>query len=306
MIDFTGGIVERIEFSEVASQDAQLNLFKVIRKALERGSLVGAFIVKDSTINYKRIGLNDGHAYSLTASSILEIKSKLYPILRIKNPHGNSHEWNGLFSDESLAWKLIPEKIQKEMDVKFEDDGEFFMTIFDFLEHFDGIEICHISFDVLVSNEAHKVWNLSSFESIGCESASCNPEIIINLTDPDEDDDDDFCTTVIALMLKNRRNLKGPRKVPLKFDMFELNDNQVKLNFLGSDFIESNDAVATCNLCDHGEVCVRLRLLPGFYVIKPQIKSSKKEEFILRIVTESPKVRAATSVIRKVNKCDAT
>ena len=47
------------------------------------------------------------------------------PMIRVRNPWGNEHEWKGAFSDESEEWNFIPEDQREEMGLTFSHDGEF-------------------------------------------------------------------------------------------------------------------------------------------------------------------------------------
>lgn len=98
MVDFTGGIVERYNLKRAPN-----NLFKIIKKSYEKGSLMGASIFRDTLqTDYKRSkGLFDGHAYAVTKIMEVDVenenpgKSVQQIIIRIKNPWSDHNEWNG-------------------------------------------------------------------------------------------------------------------------------------------------------------------------------------------------------------------
>ena len=46
-------------------------------------------------------------------------------LVRIRNPWGNEHEWNGAWSDNSCEWQAIDDVQRKEMGLVFAHDGEF-------------------------------------------------------------------------------------------------------------------------------------------------------------------------------------
>ena len=93
------------------------------------------------------------------------------------------------------------------------------MSIKDFLQFFDSMEICNISPAQFCEDETFG-WHENHFEGTwiagesagGCrnfaETFATNPQFIITLEDSD-DDDDDFCTCIISLMQKGSRKKKA-------------------------------------------------------------------------------------------------
>ena len=57
-----------------------------------------------------------------------------FPLVRIRNPWGNEAEWNGPWSDGSEEWNYVPEEEKEIQGIVFDDDGEFFMSIDDFVK----------------------------------------------------------------------------------------------------------------------------------------------------------------------------
>ena len=84
------------------------------------------------------VGLIRGHAYSITKVCKAKIdtgfRKKEYPLVRIRNPWGNEAEWNGAWSDGSEEWNFVPAEEKTAQGIVFEDDGEFFMSIEDFIK----------------------------------------------------------------------------------------------------------------------------------------------------------------------------
>ena len=146
-------------------------------------------------------------------------KSGSFPLVRIRNPWGNEAEWNGAWSDGSDEWLFVPEEEKIKHGIVCEHDGEFFMSIKDFLQFFDSMEICNISPAQFCEDETFG-WHENHFEGTwiagesagGCrnfaETFATNPQFIITLEDSD-DDDDDFCTCIISLMQKGSRKKKA-------------------------------------------------------------------------------------------------
>ena len=81
------------------------------------------------------LGLITGHAYSIL-KMVLTKDGKRF--VQIRNPWGE-HEWTGRYCDSSDMW--TPD-LMKEVGYENEDDGSFFMLWEDFVQWFEGIEVC--------------------------------------------------------------------------------------------------------------------------------------------------------------------
>lgn len=172
-------------------------------------------------------GLVRGHAYSVTKVIKAEIdtgrKKGLFPLIRLRNPWGNSAEWNGDWSDGSRAWTFIPQEEKLRMGLVFEHDGEFYMSRRDLMTHFESLEICHLSPDTMglsMESNEHIYWNNENVDGSwkrGITAGGCrnylgtfemNPQYLTVLEDTDEDDDE-MCTIIIGLMQKGSRRRKA-------------------------------------------------------------------------------------------------
>uniref|UniRef100_A0A8C8S4X7 Calpain catalytic domain-containing protein n=1 Tax=Pelusios castaneus TaxID=367368 RepID=A0A8C8S4X7_9SAUR len=151
-VDFTGGVGESYQLKMPNPE-----LLKIIRTAVQRRSLMGAYI----NVSEQRIspGLVKGHAYSVT--SVLDHRGKKLKLLRLRNPWGQV-EWNGRWSDYSPLWTELGPQIRERLQVR-KEDGEFWMQMDDFLRYFDALEICSLTPD-LQSEEKGICWNVNSFQ----------------------------------------------------------------------------------------------------------------------------------------------
>lgn len=207
--------------------------------------------------------------------------------------------FSGPFSDNSKEWKKIPEHIIKQMRVKFQEDGEFYMLLSDFLRHFDIIELCHMSPDPADGAVTKFKWNLSTYEGQWRSGHSQN--ILIKLVDPDEDDDLDYCTIVVGLMQKNRRSM-GVGQAPIKFNIFKVNSGNSKKMLAGNECFENLQPAGSTKFEAYREVCARFKLPPGYYVVIPQTQAMAEGEFLLRIFSEAkPGAIVQQSVIVRAN-----
>ncbi|KAF5279505.1 hypothetical protein FQA39_LY05615 [Lamprigera yunnana] len=308
MEDFTGGVTEMYELNA-----APPNLFKIVLKAYERGSLMGASLEPDPGVLEAETpeGLIRGHAYSITRVKYVDIQTPhtvgKIPLLRLRNPWGNEMEWNGAWSDKSPEWRFIPDHEKENLGLTFDSDGEFWMSYKDFQKHFDRLEICNLTPDSLTEEEISqgdkKQWEMSVFEGEwvrgvtagGCrnnlETFCHNPQYRITLTDVDEDDDENKCTVIIALMQKNRRLKRqqvGMEFLTIGFAVYYLPNPNAAPKPLNLNYFKYNASVARSpSFINLREVSCRFMLPPGTYCIVPSTFDPNEEgEFLLRVFSE--------------------
>ncbi|KAI4875312.1 hypothetical protein NFI96_022582 [Prochilodus magdalenae] len=300
MEDFTGGVTEFYEMKEAPKE-----LYKIMKKALERGSLMGCSI--DSLVPARfetrtATGLVKGHAYSVTAvdeckqNSQKESKVRL---VRLRNPWGQV-EWNGAWSDNSKEWGTISKSEKDKLQHQNAEDGEFWMSFDDFKKNYTKLEICNLTPDALDDDKLHK-WTVSVNEGRwvrGCSAGGCrnypdtfwtNPQYRLRLLEEDDDPEDNevACTFVVALMQKNRRKERklGANLFPIGFSIYEMHGNKQHMQ---KDFFMLNSSKARSKAyINLREVTQRFRLSPGEYVIVPSTYEPHQEgEFILRVFSE--------------------
>jgi len=69
-------------------------------------------------------------------------------LLHLRNPWGHK-EWNGDWSDNSNLWT---EELKKKFHLVSSDDGEFYMSLPDFVKFFKRSYVCHIMYDCNIKN----------------------------------------------------------------------------------------------------------------------------------------------------------
>uniref|UniRef100_A0A673JSD3 Calpain-3 n=1 Tax=Sinocyclocheilus rhinocerous TaxID=307959 RepID=A0A673JSD3_9TELE len=296
MEDFTGGVTEFYEMKEAPKE-----LYKIMLKALERGSLMGCSI--DSLVPARfetrtTTGLVKGHAYSVTAveecKQSQQKESKVH-LVRLRNPWGQV-EWNGPWSDNSKEWETISKGEKEKLQQQNAEDGEFWMSFEDFKKNYTKIEICNLTPDALEDNKLHK-WTVSVNEGRwvrGCSAGGCrnypdtfwtNPQYRLRLLEEDDDPEDDevACTFVVALMQKNRRKERklGANLFTIGFSIYEMHGN--KQHMQKEFFVSSTSKARSRAYINLRELTQRFRLSPGEYVIVPSTYEPHQEgEFILR------------------------
>uniref|UniRef100_A0A8B9JI94 Calpain-3 n=1 Tax=Astyanax mexicanus TaxID=7994 RepID=A0A8B9JI94_ASTMX len=300
MEDFTGGVTEFYEMKEAPKE-----LYKIMKKALERGSLMGCSI--DSLVPARfetrtATGLVKGHAYSVTAvdecKQNVEKESRVR-LVRLRNPWGQV-EWNGPWSDNSKEWTTISKSEKEKLQHQNEEDGEFWMSFDNFKKNYTKLEICNLTPDALDDDKIHK-WTVSVNEGRwvrGCSAGGCrnypdtfwtNPQYRLRLLEEDDDPEDNevACTFVVALMQKNRRKERklGANLFTIGFSIYEMHGNKQHMQ---KDFFTVNSSKARSKAyINLREVSQRFRLSPGEYVIVPSTYEPHQEgEFILRVFSE--------------------
>ncbi|KAG8123312.1 hypothetical protein E2320_018781 [Naja naja] len=212
--DFTGGIAEWYEL-----QKAPPNLFKIIQKALQKGSLLGCSIDITNAAETEAVTtqkLVKGHAYSVTGAEEVNCRGSIQKLIRIRNPWGEV-EWTGKWNDKCPNWNGIDPKVRERLTRQHED-GEFWMSFSDFLRHYSRLEICNLTPDTLATDK-YKKWRLNLMDGNwrkGSTAGGCrnypdtfwmNPQYLIKLEEEDEDPDDPErgCTFLVGLIQKHRR-----------------------------------------------------------------------------------------------------
>uniref|UniRef100_A0A6Q2YIC9 Calpain-3 n=1 Tax=Esox lucius TaxID=8010 RepID=A0A6Q2YIC9_ESOLU len=225
MEDFTGGVTEFYEMKEAPKE-----LYKIMTKALERGSMMGCSI--DVLPNFMQpilillinwcdmccyclfhsalqslvparfetrttTGLVKGHAYSVTGVEESQHKESKVRLVRLRNPWGQV-EWNGPWSDNSKEWASLPKGEKDKLQHQSAEDGEFWMSFEDFKKNYTKIEICNLTPDALEDDKIHK-WTVSVNEGRwvrGCSAGGCRNHPDTFWTNPQyrlrllEEDDD--------------------------------------------------------------------------------------------------------------------
>ncbi|XP_062864072.1 calpain-3 [Trichomycterus rosablanca] len=301
MEDFTGGVTEFFEMKE-----APKDLYKIMKKALERGSLMGCSI--DSLVPARfetRIvtGLVKGHAYSVTAVDECKQNVQKVCLVRLRNPWGQV-EWNGPWSDNSKEWSTISKEEKEKLHHQNAEDGEFWMAFDDFKKNYTRLEICNLTPDALDDDKLHK-WTVSVNEGRwvrGCSAGGCrnypdtfwtNPQYRLRLLEEDDDPEDNevTCTFVVSLMQKNRRKDRklGANLFTIGFAIYEVpkemhgNKQHMQKEF----FLLNTSKARSKAYINLREVTQRFRLSPGEYVIVPSTYEPHQEgEFILRVFSE--------------------
>uniref|UniRef100_A0A7N6C0G3 Calpain catalytic domain-containing protein n=1 Tax=Anabas testudineus TaxID=64144 RepID=A0A7N6C0G3_ANATE len=299
--DFTGGVAEMYELKK-----APKDLYRIISKALERGSLLGCSIDITSAFDMEAVTfkkLVKGHAYSVTGLRQVDYRGRQERLIRIRNPWGQV-EWTGAWSDNSSEWNSLDSAEKDEMLCKMED-GEFWMSFQEFLRQFSRLEICNLTADAL-SQDSTRFWSTVAFEGgwrRGSTAGGCrnhpntfwiNPQYKICLLEEDDDPDDGetACSFLVALMQKDRRRFRrqGQDMHTIGFAIYEVRGHYrgcASVHMKKDFFLRHSSCARSETFINLREVSARLRLPPGEYLIVPStFEPSKEADFVLRVFTE--------------------
>ncbi|XP_063160136.1 calpain-2 catalytic subunit [Candoia aspera] len=301
--DFTGGIAEWYEL-----QKAPPNLFRIIQKALQKGSLLGCSIDITSAAETEAVTtqkLVKGHAYSVTGAEEVNFRDSIQKLIRIRNPWGEV-EWTGKWNDNCPNWNGIDPKVRERLTRQHED-GEFWMSFSDFLRHYSRLEICNLTPDTLTTDK-YKKWSLNLMDGNwrrGSTAGGCrnypdtfwmNPQYLIKLKEEDEDPDDPEggCTFLVGLIQKHRRKQRkmGEDMHTIGFAIYEassffLSSGQMNVHLSKNYFLTNRARERSNTFINLRELLNRFKLPPGEYIIVPStFEPNKNGDFCLRVFSE--------------------
>nr|XP_043905693.1 calpain-3b isoform X1 [Solea senegalensis] len=303
MEDFTGGVTEFFDLAE-----APKDLYSIMRKALERGSLMGCSIdvVSASELETRTAqGLIRGHAYSIIALEECDevAKDSRIRLIRLRNPWGRVL-WKGPWNASSEEWSTISIADKENLKKQTVESSEFWMSFDEFKRNFTKLEMCNLTPDALQGDERHS-WTVSVNEGRwvrGSSAGGCrnfpstfwtNPQYRMQLYEEDDEPEDGKvgCTVVVALMQKGRRKqrFQGAKFLTIGFSIYEVPEEmQGEDQHLEKDFFLYTASVAKCKTyINLREVTERFCLPPGEYAVIPTTFEPHEEgEYILRVFSE--------------------
>ncbi|KAK1187437.1 CAN1 protein, partial [Pygoscelis papua] len=305
--DFTGGVTEWYDLRKPPG-----DLYQIILKALERGSLLGCSIDITSAFDMEAVTfkkLVKGHAYSVTGAKQINYRGQSLGLIRMRNPWGEV-EWTGPWSDSSSEWNAVEPALRQQLMVKMED-GEFWMSFRDFLREFTRLEICNLTPDALQSRKFRK-WNTRLYDGTwrrGSTAGGCrnypatfwiNPQFKIQLEEVDDDGDEGGwrepgCSFLLALMQKHRRRERryGKDMETIGFAVYEVtaaspaHAGKSGVHLKRDFFLANASRARSEQFINLREVSTRFRLPPGEYIVVPSTFEPNKEgDFVLRVFSE--------------------
>lgn len=306
LVDLTSGVSAHLDLTiggYVDDFEKRKQLFKMMTKEMSEHSLMCCAITPHSHEEAEMrtsVGLVKGHAYGVTACRKINIgDTGLFSIfkgaqkvrmVRLKNPWGE-REWNGAFSDGSPEWSKVSASERQKLGLTFEDDGEFWMTFEDFLEHFTDLSICFLINTKFLSFS--KTWQETTFfnswtigvrghntdRAGGCpnhkETFLRNPQYRFDVREETDD-------VIFQLMQRDAREHKqeGMQNLVIGFHIMKVEENRkYRVHRI-------HDAVATSDYIRTRSIFLREQLKQGRYVVIPTtFKPDETGDFLMRIFT---------------------
>uniref|UniRef100_A0AAA9T7H9 Calpain 12 n=1 Tax=Bos taurus TaxID=9913 RepID=A0AAA9T7H9_BOVIN len=199
------------------------------------------------------------------------------------------------------------------------------MELLDFFRHFDTIQICSLSPEVLGPSPAGGGWHIHTFQGRwvrgfnsggsqpGAETFWTNPQFRLTLLEPDEEDEEEDgslgcwgaagargpargartpkCTVLLSLIQRNQRRLRaqGLRYLTVGFHVFQIPEELLGL----WDSPRSRAHLSGLLRADRSPFCARrdvsrrCRLRPGHYLVVPSAaRAGDEADFTLRVFSE--------------------
>ncbi|XP_063080008.1 calpain-1 catalytic subunit-like [Engraulis encrasicolus] len=231
LVDFTGGVHMCFDL-----KDAPADLWDLMFRACQSKSLMGCGTPQGATAANTVLpnGIVEGHAYTITGVHKVTSNGQPVKLVRLFNPWGQG-EWNGAWSDKSAAWQTVSSE-ERPSNATFGENGEFWMSMEDFCNSYNDMDICCLCPDFLDgSSECH--WTSKFREARwvagrnagGCmnypDSFYTNPQYRITI-----DAVDDECSAeqgpnnmLVSLMQKpDKRNRRLVKSLYIGFSIFSV------------------------------------------------------------------------------------
>ncbi|CAH1801821.1 unnamed protein product [Owenia fusiformis] len=303
LVDLTGGLGEIYDIYN----NPDNKLYQKFRRAQKAGSFIACSKKGDwrSSDHADKNGLVSGHAYTITGvARIKQEGAGFEKLIRVRNPWGDSTEWNGPWSDGHSNWDNVDDSVKKAVGFTEKGDGEFWMSFDDFCAQFNQVTICTTGPDFDGDGDAdqggcimyeHGEWKEDT--AGGCrndlDSFATNPQFDLHITDVDDDDDEDEDETkgkacvVIALMQEHRRSKRhmGVKELQIGFVLYKCEDGSQKLP--KKHFMYNYDAGKSGTYINLREVSARFDLEPGHYMVIPStFNKGDTGKFMMRVFAE--------------------
>ncbi|KAM7078629.1 calpain-14 [Molossus nigricans] len=237
LLDFTGGVTVTIKLAEAPG-----NLWDILAGAIYGRTLIGC----QTHLGNERVlenGLVDGHAYTLIGIRKVTCKHAPEYLVKLRNPWGKV-EWKGDWSDSSRTWELLSPK-EKMMLLRKNNDGEFWMSLKDFIAHFKLLVICKLT-PGLLRHEVGQKWSYTMLEGRWEKGSTAggpmtlprardtfwkNPQFLLSVWRPQEGEMFPKPCSVLVSLLQKPRHRHRNRKPPLAIGFYLFRMSKVSSRF---------------------------------------------------------------------------
>ncbi|XP_060076489.1 calpain-5-like [Ylistrum balloti] len=273
-VALTSGVPEEIDLrsGEVTPNE----VFVRVTNAHRSGAMV-ACAVPGELMGFN--GLIGNHEYTLTKSTVINGNR----LLLVRNPWGRG-EWKGAWSDGSPEWLSVSENEVRRADA---DDGEFYISIDDFMKCFSLVTICSVTpdFDRDGSEDTlnyvtclYGDWRDDN--AAGFEKKLQNPKFLIEVNDSASDENGDV---PLVVQLIQRTEHRREDMAQIRCDVYKVygsNDGMYIIDELGK---------KTNSYKNSQQRSFRYLVQPGKYIVIPSTGNAGVEkEFLIRVYTSGP------------------
>ncbi|XP_050098538.1 calpain-B-like [Anopheles aquasalis] len=306
MVDLTGGI------SESYSTKYNSQSLLPIMECAGQSALVSCCIDGSAVGTVTPQGLVVGYSYAITkaVTVLLEDGSQSISLVRLRSPIADGKEWNGDWSDKCGKWRKVSPEMKRSLGAVDQADGEFWMCLDNFIQHFDRMDVCNLTVTGLnaigPTDEAHAGWlekcytgqwekNVSAGGSIDCsETHWKNPQYVIELKPSSGGDSDGTAgrpwTLIVSLMQKEHRTKAQDASewLPIGFALYELASSEGIASPLPKEWFDHQTRIRCCAHKCRREATERFELAAGTYVLIPSTtKPNQVGDFMLRVYSRA-------------------
>ena len=187
LIDLTGGVNETYQLKKAnGPEDSNYmepnKLWEFIFESYAHKSLASASIEVKGGKKLEGVednGLVLGHAYGIlqvyellnkngSFSALRQPKEpagdKSIKLLKLRNPWGQVNPktpWNGRWCQGAKDWSQVSDQIKQAIGANKQEDGEFFISLEDFMRLFDNMDIVRVDFNMGNNNSK---WEIQQFD----------------------------------------------------------------------------------------------------------------------------------------------
>lgn len=305
LLDLTGGVTELVK---LRGNITPSKLTQILNDCSRMETLMGGAIFGrggSTRENLRPNGLYEMHAYSIIRMKTVKHLRQDKLLLLLRNPFGKG-EWNRAWSDNSKEWFEISSEEREDQALKKRDEGEFWMSVDDFIDNFDELELCHLSLDAMTAvleryPRSRRQWKKTEFSGRWIQNVSAggplrsftssmfwtNPQFRLKL----QDDKVDKFSVVVSLLEITDRLKRQDSDVTIGFVILQLQPGKEPDGRLTAEnyyeympkLVETSET-----FWPYRERALHFTLDTGSYVIVPcTFLPHKEADFYLRVYSET-------------------
>ena len=150
LADLTGGVTESISIKDPT------RLSEILNKLLMMTSIVTSVVQtetpSDRSTRYTCDRLANGIAMSINyrvmaVEKVETINGDIVQLVRLRNPSGLSNNFIGSWNKDSIEWKSVSDDTKDKLNIKYNIEGEFWMTYNEFVKVFTTLEVIHLDLE---------------------------------------------------------------------------------------------------------------------------------------------------------------